>query len=370
VGIKKILLTVLDLLTLLGYTADTVNERSCYMQRKKRKKALKRMYHGDCLEVMKGFKEDTFHAIVTDPPYGLKFMGKTWDHGVPGTPFWEEALRVCRPGAYLLAFGGTRTFHRLAVAIEDSGWEIRDTLMWVYGSGFPKSHNLKGEWNGWGTALKPAWEPIIMARKPINGTVANNVQKHGCGGINVDECRVGAYDSSTTARKPSELKQGAIGYLRNGKPKFGGNGSALGRWPANLIHDGSEEVLEGFPSVNGKYGMTQHGSGTNIKYGVFKRSEQSFVTDGVKDSGSAARFFYCAKASKADRGEGNNHPTVKPRALMEYLCKMVSPPGGKVLDPFMGSGSTLLACKAIGVTGVGIELSEEYFRIAEKRLTI
>jgi site-specific DNA-methyltransferase (adenine-specific) len=301
---------------------------------------------------MRAMDAESIDAIVSDPPYGLSFMGKGWDHGVPGQDFWIEALRVAKPGAHLLAFGGTRTFHRLVVAIEDAGWEIRDCLMWVYGSGFPKSLNIGG---GWGTALKPAYEPIIMARKPLIGTVAANVLKHGTGALNIDGCRVGHREERPL------MRAAGMGYHGSGAQGMVTDGG-MGRWPANVLHDGSDEVT-----------------------GLM---------------GDAARFFYCAKASKADRDEGcdglttrkqdetrndgdpggdnprnrgadkrsNHHPTVKPTDLMRYLCRLVTPPGGTVLDPFMGSGSTGKAATLEGFGFVGCELQPEYMAIAEGRI--
>jgi DNA modification methylase len=315
---------------------------------------MKRLICGNCLEVMPTLGEASVDSIVTDPPYGLSFMGKDWDHGVPGEHFWREALRVAKPGAYLLAFGGTRTFHRLTVAIEDAGWEIRDCVMWVYGSGFPKSHNLDGERKGWGTALKPAWEPIIVARKAVEGTVAANVEKYGTGAINVDGCRVG---TELIPTRGGDKFPGVYGTYATCPES-----THAGRWPANLIHDGGEEVT-----------------------GLL---------------GDAARFFYCPKASKKDREEGlkgmetkttmrygeqgqgpsaqqppkkpveqrNIHPTVKPTDLMRYLCRLVTPPGGTVLDPFMGSGSTGKAAALEGFNFIGIDLNPEYVEIAQNRI--
>jgi DNA modification methylase len=386
------------------------------------------IHHGDCREVMATLDAESVDSIVCDPPYGLSFMGKGWDHGVPGVEFWTEALRVAKPGAHLMAFGGTRTYHRLACAIEDAGWEIRDLIAWISNKTFPKSldvskaidkmdaaqeqeerryrftawvrstgvtarqideatrtnmgghyttaasqpaimtrehleacRHLLGDvpewveresdirsvesktfaqrkavgaaryvpdasvtrphfaaiagdgsafreyfdttpatdaahkWHGWGTALKPVVEPIVMARKPLVGTVADNVTTHGTGAINVNGCRVEG-----------------------------------GRWPANVMHDGSEEA--------------------------------------TASMGEAARFFYCARASKADRGDGNHHPTVKPTDLMRYLCRLVTPPGGVVLDPFTGSGSTGKGAVLEGFRFVGIEREAEYVGIAKKRI--
>ena len=283
------------------------------------------LHTGDCRKVMSDYPADHFDSIVSDPPYGLSFMGNGWDKGVPGEEFWREALRVAKPGAHLLAFGGTRTFHRLTVAIEDSGWEIRDVVCWLYGSGFPKSLNVGG---GWGTALKPAWEPVIMARKPLVGTVAANLLLHGTGALNVDGCRI-----------PIEGAAGVWGAKHIASIGFhggtAGSGFATvqhpqGRWPANVMHDGSDEVVVGFPN------------------------EQ-------------ARFFYCAKASNADRKEGNTHPTVKPTDLMRYLCRLVTPTDGLVLDPFMGSGSTGKGALLEGFRFVGIDLDPAHVAIAEAR---
>jgi len=340
------------------------------------------IFQGDCLEVMKDIDENSVDSIVTDPPYGLKFMGKDWDHGVPGMPFWEAALRVAKPGAHLLAFGGTRTFHRLAVAIEDAGWEIRNCVMWVYGSGFPKSHNVSKaidkmdateaakQWNGWGTALKPAWEPVIMARKPFKGTVANNVLKHGTGAINIDRCRVEANGEKTGGNGYIGLQQ-EKGWNANNIPckREQQQSTTQGRFPANFIHDGSDEVLDLFPTskdgvaVNRNKKSDEH-SGNKI-YG--KRNKVDYDA-GYGQQGSAARFFYCAKANKKDKGEGNKHPTVKPTNLMQYLCRLVTPPEGVILDPFMGSGSTGKAAKLEGFNFIGIEIDEDYFNIAKERI--
>lgn len=321
--------------------------------------ALWELFNGDCAHVMRNMSAESVDSIVTDPPYGLSFMGKEWDHGIPGSAFWVEALRVAKPGAHLLAFGGTRTFHRLAVAIEDAGWEIRDCVMWLYGKGFPKSHNIgkaidreRGaervatadaeRWSGWGTALKPAWEPVLVCRKPIADglTVAGNVVAHGCGALNVDACRIpmgSEYDPNAIQRQQNA--NGVVNFAASymiGKeiPTYNANG----RWPANVAHDGSDDVLALLPS------------------------------DGV---GSAARFFYCAKASDDDRNDGgthNTHPTVKPHDLMRWLCRMVTPPGGTVLDPFMGSGSTGKAAISEGFRFVGIDIAAEYCDIAAARI--
>ena len=358
------------------------------------------IYHGDCLGVMRAMNENSVDSIVTDPPYGLTqnkrggsgeaslnltspagrsrvttgggFMGQQWDATTPGIGVWQEAIRIAKPGAHLLAFGGTRTHHRLMCAIEDAGWEIRDCVMWVYGTGFPKSLNVQqainkaargcprgddeGPWQGFGTALKPAWEPIIVARKPLTGTVVANVLEYGTGGMNIDGCRV----------KTSESLSGrAAGSERLSQSQYK---QPAGRWPANLIHDGSEEVVDFFPQSSGKGGDSSGQTALGQGSGWNKHNNRITAIERRNDAGSAARFFYCAKASKSDRGEGNNHPTVKPTALMRYLCNLITPPGGVVLDPFMGSGSTGKAANADGFCFIGIEAERDYCKIAVKRL--
>ena len=384
---------------------------------------------GNCLEKLAEMADCSIDAIVTDPPYGLSFMGKKWDYDVPGEDIWRECLRVLKPGGHLLAFAGTRTQHRMAVRIEDAGFEIRDMIAWVYGSGFPKSHNvgkniekikvggiknlkkigtkkgikcesgtegysyskeyvagkstggrqisgdipvyeINNEWGGWGTALKPALEPITVARKPFKGTVAANVLAHGTGGLNVDGCRVGT--DETLGRAKTGRGNKAVGADNYGNFNSIGITKEGGRWPANLIHDGSDEVMGLFPQT----GISREGNSQQINAGTgrynWNTGTDKAVPDGVDpgygDSGSAARFFYCAKTSKRERGEGNNHPTVKPIALMRYLCRLVTPPGGTVLDPFMGSGSTGMAAEVEGFDFVGIELDPDYFAIAEQRI--
>lgn len=368
---------------------------------------------GDCLDLLRQMPDNSVDSVVTDPPYGLSFMGKKWDYDVPATEIWEECLRVLKPGGHLLAFAGTRTQHRMAVRIEDAGFEIRDMIAWVYGSGFPKSHNLGGSHLGWGTALKPALEPITVARKPFPGTVAANVIAHGTGALNIDRCRVKTVDDT------SRISNGAI---KGGNFAAGGSapgpiagGHSAGRWPANLIHDGSPEVLVAFPDAPGQLAAdsnsdTQRG-GQNV-YGNMKRgrgTEASANSDnagvvGFKmkpgarrlDSGSASRFFYCAKTSRKDRNEGllssatpavttdatmrdcetaewstrngNSHPTVKPTNLMAYLLRLVTPPGGMALDPFMGSGSTGKAAMREGFQFIGCEIDEQYAAIARARI--
>jgi DNA modification methylase len=369
------------------------------------------LYCADCKDVLPLLKD--IDSCVTDPPYGLSFMGKGWDYDVPGQDIWSLVFSSLKQGSHLLSFFGSRTYHRGALPIEDAGFEIRDQLMWIYGSGFPKSHNIgkavdklqgnerevigtkkrqgnipndRGNWGlkpntdvvvdkgnspyeGWGTALKPAHEPIVMARKPIPKTIAENVLEHGTGGINIDECRVG---------------------------------NEQGRYPANVMHDGSESVQKIFPKTS-KSVSTKRNRKTLGSFGMPNDNTPEY-----SDEGTAARYFYCPKASKKDRDEGldgfvekmmgmsvgaqshgegyspsktgediglnrviarkNTHPTVKPTELMKYLCTLVTPKEGIVLDPFMGSGSTGKAAIQKGFRFVGIEMNEEYFEIACSRI--
>ena len=399
------------------------------------------LLHGDCLEWLRGIPDNSVDSVVTDPPYGLSFMGKRWDYDVPSVDVWAECLRVLKPGGHLLAFAGTRTQHRMAVRIEDAGFEIRDMIAWVYGSGFPKSLDVSKaidkaagaerevvgysqgrsgsihgggqsvglpdpvttpatdaakQWDGWGTALKPALEPITVARKPLVGTVADNVQKHGTGALNVDGCRVGT-DGGTAKSDPQ--KRESVSAYGNGLNGGGCVSINAGRWPANLIHDGSEEVTALFPVTGPAKAAPRNPSGKKDTNAFGDYGAQPGVISGHDDAGgSAARFFYCAKASKADRDEGceglsvkqsherkpegksvlenssqvpraNHHPTVKPTALMRYLCRLVTPPGGVVLDPFMGSGSTGKAAILEGFRFIGCEREAEYLDIARARIT-
>lgn len=325
-----------------------------------------KLIHSDCVAAMKDMPDCSVDSIVTDPPYELGFMGKKWDStGIAySVEMWEQCLRILKPGGHLLAFSGSRTYHRMTVAIEDAGFDIRDQIMWVYGSGFPKSHNLDGDWQGWGTALKPAHEPICVARKPLVGTVAANVLAHGTGALNIDGCRVGTDGGAKWVPQGDKGDAGQFGGgIKDGGIEFV---AGLGRWPANLIHDGSEEVLAGFPQT--KSGALNQSSvqADNRVYGQHRGYANPKQYE--SDTGSAARFFYCAKASKADRETGNNHPTVKPTDLMRYLCRLVTPPSGIVLDPFMGSGSTGKAAKLEGFGFIGIEQNQEYIDIASARI--
>ena len=365
--------------------------------------------NGNNIEELKKFDDNYFDSIVTDPPYEIGFMGKSWDaSGIANNPeMWSECLRVLKPGGYLLSFSATRTYHRMAVAIEDSGFEVRDMIEWVYGSGFPKSLNIHKQNGlcpeGWGTALKPAHEPICMARKPLaESTVAQNVLKYGTGGINIDESRVEANEE--LGRNNNARTEGTSYVVQKETMRIDNSNGK--RFPANLIHDNSEEVRECFPET-GKGGHPQKAneSENNCLSGKnYARERDSRINT---DSGNASRFFksiiYQAKASKSERNKGcegledviehghyaqdewsrnnmgntpdakreptkNNHPTVKPVALMEYLIKMVTPTNGIVLDPFMGSGSTGVACVLNDFEFVGIDLDKDYCEIARARI--
>jgi hypothetical protein len=405
-----------------------------------------KVIQGDCRKAMAEMPAESFHAIVTDPPYELGFMGKKWDNsGIAyDKTVWIESLRVLKPGGYLLAFGGSRTYHRLACAIEDAGFEIRDMIEWIYGQGFPKSldvskamdkdvgavrkvigtirkthiggsvenanlgwqrpshYDSSGEvkktmeiteaetadaklWRGYGTALKPAHEPICVARKPLIGTVVENIRLHGTGAINIDGCRIGMSDS--TVRPDGKQKHGssshspAHGTNWNGDGLSGGN--ELGRFPSNLILDSDAAA-----ALDEQSGHLQSGQPCGSKraanqiFGKFENKD--FPVTGFGDAGGASRFFYTAKASGTDRGNQvkgamplfgvdeekwrNSHPTVKPQALMRYLLKLVCPPGSHVLDPFFGSGTTGVAAKELGIDCTGIELLAEHIAIINERL--
>lgn len=366
-----------------------------------------RLIHGECELVLPSIEADSVEACVTDPPYGLKFMGRKWDASVPTVAQWAEVFRVLKPGAHLLAFGGTRTYHRLVCNIEDAGFEIRDQLAWIFGSGFPKSLNLEEDHEGWGSALKPAQEPICLARKPIVGTIAGNMKAYGTGALNIEGCRVSIAEGEDAYARNCSGDRGHAGTRPiegrgNTDMRPGGGNAASGRWPANVVHDGSEEVVALFPDEAGAAApVTRRGSDKfgRSTYGAFagNRDEQGSTFQG--DSGSAARFFYCAKASREDREDGlahierrpllwssgtqssgtfqaegtdrsarNNHPTVKPTELMRWLCRLITPPGGTVLDPFMGSGSTGRGAFLEGFGFIGIERELQWMPIAEARI--
>lgn len=385
---------------------------------------------GDNREVMKTFADNTFSAIVTDPPYELGFMGKKWDSsGIAYDPaVWKEALRVLKPGGHLLSFGGSRTYHRMACAIEDAGFEIRDMIEWIYGSGFPKSldvskaidksrgakrrvigrrdvgPDIRGDnykrdggdrmiaeiteaetaeakrWAGWGTALKPAHEPICMARKPFNGTVVENVLQHGTGAINLDACRIGTEENCS--RKRVLVKDTAAPFGKGAA--MGGNGHQDGRFPANLILD--PVAAEALDRQSGQLTSGKPCGSKRAANQIFGRYQnKDFPLTGFGDTGGASRFFYTAKASGTDRGNEtksalplfgveeeefrDTHPTVKPIALMIYLLKLVCPPGAHVLDPFLGSGTTAVACKQLGIDCTGIELEAEHITIIKERIS-
>lgn len=361
-----------------------------------------RILQGDCRQVMLTLDESSVDAVVCDPPYELGFMGKSWDaSGVAFDPAtWRAALRALKPGGHLLAFSGTRTYHRMVCAVEDGGFEIRDQIGWAFGSGFPKSHN--GEWGG--TALKPAWEPIVLARKPLIGTVAANWREHGTGALNIDACRVGYAGTEDAAAAAAEIRSRQTQRNTDGwgmrdqdltAEAYLAGAAGLGRWPANLLHDGSDEVIASFPAAPGQLAKASTSDTQRARqntYGVMTRGSNGVEPRG--DAGSAARFFYCAKADKHDRNEGlegratddgrqvpadnayqrgksvrkNHHPTVKPTDLMRYLCRLITPAGGLVLDPFMGSGSTLKAAELEGLSAIGIELDPQYIEIARRRI--
>lgn len=417
--------------------------------------------HGDVLATLRELPSNSFDALMCDPPYGLSFMGKRWDYDVPSAEVWREALRVLKPGAPLLAFGGTRTFHRMVCAIEDGGFEIRDQIAWIYGSGFPKSQNISialdkaqglerpiigvntavnvyedgknhkfyvegegnpaygpakisgpaseiaAEWDGYGTALKPAQEPICVARKPLEGTMAANVVAHGVGGLNIDGTRIGTDEDC--ARKPSLVKAESPAGMGIGKA-MGGNGSDLGRWPANVILDEEAGAVMDAQSGN-RPGMSGGGKhAANYSGGMFGAIDSTATAR--NDSGGASRFFYCAKANRKEREAGcellpmragfeavereegsagvqnpragagrtagrvaNFHPTVKPLDLCRYLATLIRPPASKdgraplLLVPYSGSGSEMIGAMLAGWHDViGIEGEADYINIAHARI--
>ena len=420
------------------------------------------LINSDCLAAMKNMADNSVDSIVTDPPYGLSFMGKKWDYDVPSKEIWVEALRVLKPGGHLLAFSGSRTYHRMVINIEDAGFEIRDQIMWIYGSGFPKSHNIskaidkaagaerevlgrrkrdggpsgltadKGwndgpmkdddstveitapatpeaeQWDGWGTALKPAHEPIVLARKPIHSTVVDNVLEHGTGGLNIDDCRIETDEKlvaggSLRINSGDERNGAALGMFQDGTPNTYKQ-NQLGRFPANVILDEEAGAMLDEQSGHLKSGdMNSIAKGGQFNaYGI----QQKRHTTQIGDEGGASRFFYCAKASKAERDAGleafeskksqlnsggigrkisvekrleegeenaptmkNIHPTVKPIRLMQYLCRLVTPKNGIVLDPFMGSGTTGIAANLEEFNFIGIEMDKEYVEIARARIS-
>jgi len=403
---------------------------------------LNRIYNMDCLDGMKLLDDNSVDSIVTDPPYGLSkepniievlthwlndeeykhpskgFMGKEWDSFVPGPAIWKEVFRVLKPGGHLLCFAGTRTYDLMCMSIRLAGFEIRDCIQWLYGSGFPKSHDISKaidkklgaerkvlgaspnwreskrdrekdgkmevrgknaglitepatpeaqEWNGWGTALKPANEPIVLARKPISEkTIAENVLKWGTGGLNIDGCRIGTEEIKTYGKRKGQGV--SLEWSKYTSPEGYEGETHQGRFPANVILD--EEAGR---MLDEQSGILKSGGGNKANKKPPARKSQVIPTKDTgeiweQNSGGASRFFYCAKASKKERGEGNNHPTVKPVSLIKYLITLVTPPGGICLDPFEGSGTHALACKDLGFNYIGFELDPTYYAIAEERI--
>jgi DNA modification methylase len=367
-----------------------------------------RLINADCLDALRGIESCTVDCVITDPPYGISFLNIGWDREVPPVSIWQEVYRVMKPGAHLLSFAGTRTQHRMASNIEDAGFEIRDMIAWLYGTGFPKGlavdkgiDALRGNqreiigsraandirkkgwslsrdrytynytapgseesahWAGWNTTLKPALEPITVARKPLNGTVAENCLKYGTGAMNIGACRVPS--SEVTGAKGDLNRDNAKGYCG------GWQGTTwrpvIGRWPANLIHDGSEEVQALFPASKSSAQPSRPNAQATDGIGAGLKADP--VSTYHCDEGSNIRFFYCAKVTNAERVESGCHPTCKPLALMEYLVKLVSREGGIILDPFMGSGTTGVAAVRLGRDFIGIEKDSGYFESAKNRM--
>lgn len=405
-------------------TNNTTHHSDCMETNRQMKTNI--IHHGDCLDVMKTMPTNSIDSIITDPPYALEFMGKGWDKVLPSIDIWKEALRVAKPGAILMAFGGSRTYHRLTCSIEDAGWEIRDCMMWMYGSGFPKSYNISkgidkavdaereilfsykregrnngilGDktiitrnitvpatddaklWEGWGTVLKPAYEPIVIAMKPLDGTFVNNALTHGVAGLNIDGGRVEPATKDDYGRSAANAKgtvnahDGFEGKSFKIKERSGDYASSQGRFPANVVLDKEAGALLDEQSgvlTSGKLKGSEYIEGHKGKevYGQYNGFE---FKGSPSNSGGASRFFYCAKASKSERNAGlpegmkNTHPTVKPQKLMEYLCTLTkTPTGGIVLDPFCGSGSTLKAAKKVGREYIGIDIDD--CEIAKRRI--
>lgn len=361
------------------------------------------LIEGDCVRVLRAFGANRFDSIVTDPPYELGFMGKAWDgQGIAfSVELWREVLRVLKPGGHLLAFGGTRTYHRQTCAIEDAGFEIRDSLHWLYGTGFPKSKTENsGMPAGTGTALKPAHEPVVLARKPLIGTIAANVLAHGTGALQIDACRIATGERIAAFGSPKQSSGGIMNGTETAREQFKQN--VAGRWPANVLFD-EDAAAE----LDAQSGITKSSAAVR-KNGAFKSvakgAELPHDTHGHADSGGASRFFYVAKPSRAERDRGcehlparsggeatdredgsagvdnpragagrtggakNHHPTVKPITLMRYLVRLITPPGGCVLDPFTGSGTTGIAARLEGYDFVGVEREAEYATIAAARI--
>jgi site-specific DNA-methyltransferase (adenine-specific) len=377
-----------------------------------------RVHLGDNLAVLRSFKRDSIDAVVTDPPYGLGFMGKNWDTFSPDvvarqlkrdtrstirvgrqkrpkdsgaaspamaaarydrstassrafqawTRRWARAvLRVAKPGAHMVVCGSPRMGHRLTCGLEDGGWEIRDVLMWLRGQGFPKSRNLG---DGWGTALKPGWEPIILARKPFPCTLVENVKAHGTGGLNIDGCRITVDGARPLVVATEGTAPASEGYGTLGRGSERAGETTRGRWPANVVLDEEAAVLLDEQSGELRSGYSEGFEGPHTESRTFGRFGRNVIRPETiyADAGGASRFFYCAKASRSERGDGNTHPTVKPLALMEWLVRLVTPAGGRVLDLFCGSGTTGVAAVTQGFRFDGIEQAAEYADIARARL--
>lgn len=339
------------------------------------------VYHGDCLKVMAELPATSIDAIVTDPPYGLGFMGREWDDLPPGKEWADECLRVLKPGGHLLAFGGTRTYHRLACAIEDAGFEIRDSITWIYGSGFPKSRNLDGQWQGWGTALKPASEPIVVARKPLVGTVVQNVLALGTGALNIDGCRVAGEQWTFVHSDKTSRSAGLMGNA-SGTREGAAESHPSGRWPPNVVMDEAAAgeldrqsgVLHTQDPATRYRASDPSWSPSGTERGDHGTRTQQTGGDVEKGTG-ASRFFpvfrYEAKASTYERPRvgGPLHPTVKPLDLIRWLVRLVTPPGGLVLEPFAGSGTTVEACLVEGFRCIGIEREAAYLPLIQARLS-
>lgn len=324
------------------------------------------LHRGDCLEVLKQIEANSIDALITDPPAGISFMGKDWDSGknfIPVmTEIFQEVLRCLKPGAHGLVWALPRTSHWTAIALENAGFEIRDVVTHLFGTGFPKSHNL-GE--GRGTALKPASEHWILVRKPISEkTVAANVLKWGTGGINIDECRIECPPIRTIQGGKKINSNNFNNPDGNGEIRYSVYENTKGRFPANLVLD--EQAAEMLDEQSGQLSQCGGPKKTTHDQGMFGIGTPGHIYREA-DRG-ASRFFYVAKANKKDRGDGNNHPTVKSTKLMEYLIKLITPPNAIILDPFIGSGSTGVAAKRLGFQFIGIEKNEEYFKIAERRI--
>jgi site-specific DNA-methyltransferase (adenine-specific) len=311
------------------------------------------LFQADCLHVLRSLPTGSVSAVITDPPYALNFMGKTWDNQLPGVETWAETLRVLQPGGYACIFGGSRTYHRLACNVEDAGFEMRDCIMWLYGSGFPKGTGC----------LKPSYEPILLARKSGSKVLP----------LGIDDCRVGTDLVPTRAKRPAESMAGTAPPDSTGSHKWRGCEESwrTGRYPANVVHDGSPEVLGAFAAfgerrthATGARGVKRRGRAN--AYGEFAGIDSARVYG--SDSGTAARFYFCAKASRSERGDSNTHPTVKPLALARWLARLICQPGGTVLDPFAGSGTTALAALAEGRKCVLVEKEPAYCDIIRKRV--